>query len=258
MKQLSIIIVSWNVKDLLRKCLNSIDANKGDIDLEVFVVDNASHDGSAEMVVQEFSGVNLIASKENLGFAKGNNLAIKQTTGEYVLLLNPDTEIFSDTLAKSLEFMRQHVDCGIMGCKMVYPDGSDQASVRLFPTWWPIFLMLVKAPKLFPKLESIKKYLAENFDYSKTQTVDQVMGAYMMIPKSALDKVGLLDERFFNWFEEVDLCKRFWQAGYKVYYFAETKIIHHGGKSFSQQKLVTNQRVFFSSALKYFLKHGLK
>jgi O-antigen biosynthesis protein len=258
MKELSIIIVSWNVKDLLRKCLASVEMNKNIIDLEVFVVDNASHDGSAEMVKQEFPWVKLTASKENLGFAKGNNLAIKQATGEYVLLLNPDTEIFSDTLGKSLQFMRSHSDVGAMGCRMIYADGKSQLSIRNFPTLWPVFLMLIKAPKIFSELKAIKKYLAEDFDYNKTQTVDQIMGAYMIIPKIALDKVGLLDERFFNWFEEVDFCKRLWQSGYKVYYFSDTKIIHHGGKSFGQQSIVNNQRVFFSSALKYFLKHGIK
>lgn len=255
MKQLSIIIVSWNTKDLLRKCLRSIEQGRGSIDLEVFVVDNASHDNSVEMVQREFSWVKLIASPYNLGFAKGNNTAIKQAQGKYILLLNPDTEIFPDTLEKALFFMENNADCGAMGCKMIFPNGQDQASVRRFPTWWPIFLMLIKAPKLFTNLKALKYYLAEDFDYTKKQTVDQIMGAFMLIPKAIFDKVGILDERFFNWFEEVDLCRRIWQSGYKIYYFPEVKIIHHGGKSFSQETLIKNQRVFFSSALKYFLKY---
>lgn len=255
MKKLSIVIVSWNVKDLLRKCLKSIDEGREGIDLEVFVVDNASHDNSAEMVNEEFPWVKLIASKKNLGFAGGNNVAIRQAEGEYILLLNPDTEIFPDTLKRSLSFMENHPNCGAMGCKMIYPDGRDQASVRRFPTWWPIFLMLIKAPKIFPQLKALKHYLAKDFDYGKEQTVDQIMGAFMLIPRSVFDKVGILDERFFNWFEEVDMCRRIWRAGYKIYYFPETKIIHHGGKSFSQETLIKNQKVFFSSALKYFLKH---
>ncbi len=255
MKKLSIVIVSWNVQDLLNKCLKSIEQSRGDIDLEVFVVDNASQDNTVKMINNEFPWVKLIVNKKNLGFAKANNIAIKQASGQYILLLNPDTEIFPDTLEKSLLFMDHNPDCGAMGCKMIYPDGRHQASVRRFPTWWPIFLMLIKIPKIFPQLKSIKYYLAEDFDYNKQQTVDQIMGAFMLIPKIVFEQIGIFDERFFNWFEEVDLCRRIWQAGYKIYYFPEIKIIHHGGKSFAQEKLIKNQKIFFSSALKYFLKY---
>jgi len=258
MPKISIIIVSWNVKDLLIKCLDSINIVRSKMPLEVFVVDNDSHDNTAESIKQNFSWVKLIASDKNLGFAKANNLAIKQATGDYILLLNPDTEIFTDTLERCLSFVASHADCGVMGCKMVYPNGQDQPSIRRLPNFWPILLMLLKLPKVFPNLKTIKNYLAEDFDYTKTQPVEQVMGAFMFMPKSAIEKVGLLDERFFVWFEEVDFCRRVWQAGLKVYYLADAKIIHHGGKSFSQQKIITNQRRFFISAAKYFLKNGFK
>ncbi|MFA6228111.1 MAG: glycosyltransferase family 2 protein [Patescibacteria group bacterium] len=252
--QLSIIIVSYKVKDLLEKCLDSIYRNQGNLTMELFVVDNASGDGTAELIKKKFPQSRLIASDKNLGFAKANNLAIKQATGEYILLLNPDTEIFPDTLSKSVAAVKRHSACGILGVQMIYPDGRLQPSVRRLPTRWPVILMLLKLPKLLPHLKSISRYLAEDLDYAKEQEVEQVMGAFMLIPRPVLDKVGLLDERFFVWFEEVDFCRRVSRAGYKIIYTPETKIIHHGGKSFGQQKVVTNQWRFFKSALLYFLK----
>ena len=183
-------------------------------------------------------------------------MALKQATREYVLLLNPDTELNAYTLIDSVKYMKSCTDCGVMGPKMLYPDGKLQPSVRRFPKAWPIFLMLFKLPKLFPHLKSIDRYLATDFDYSKEQEVDQVMGAFMLIPKIVVNKVGPLDERFFIWFEEVDYCRRVRKSGYQIYYHPEVMIIHHGGKSFSQAGLVKNQWHFFTSALLYFLKNN--
>ena len=252
---LSIVIVSWNVSSLLQKCLYSIYQNQDDLSLEVFVVDNNSMDGSAKMISDSFPEATLIKNKKNLGFAKANNQAIKKATGEYVLLLNPDTEILGDGLQKSLKFMKSNSECGVMGPKMLFENKTLQPSVRRFPKIWPIFLMFIKAPKVFESISAINNYLYIDFDYTKEQEVDQVMGAYMLIPKKVLDKVGNFDERFFVWFEEVDLCKRIWGGGYKVIYNPNIEIIHPGGKSFSQQKAVSKQFRFFMSAFKYFLKN---
>ncbi len=254
--KLSIVIVSWNTKELLKKCLQSISASLGDFDREVYVVDNNSSDGTANMVAQDFPKVKLIANKENFGFARANNQALKIATGDYVLLLNPDTELFSETLNKSLNFMADHGDVGIMGCKLLNGDKTLQPSVRKFPTIGPIAMMFLKLPKLISHLKSIDNYLATDFDYTREQEVDQVMGAYMMASREVLDKVGLLDERFFIWFEEVDWCKRVKKAGYKVVYYPGAELIHYGGKSFAQEKVATKQINFFKSAMKYFLKHG--
>ena len=255
--KLSIIIVSWNVRELLEKCLTSIYQNSATIDLEVFVVDNNSQDETVKMVKRQFPQVNLLAETKNLGFAKANNLALKQAKGEYVLLLNPDTEIFSNTLDQALSFMASHPDCGLLGCQMLYADKTLQPSIRRFPSFWPILIMLLKLPKLFPHLRSLDNYLATDFDYRQEQAVDQVMGAFMLMPKKIIELIGLLDEAFFIWFEEVDFCRRVWSEGYKVYYSPSVTIIHHGGQSFSQQKTVTKQRRFFKSALIYFKKYGL-
>lgn len=255
--KISIVIVSWNTKDLLKKCLDSLVKYGKEFDLEIFVIDNASTDGTTWMMKNDFPEINFIPNKENAGFAKANNQGIKRSTGDYILLLNPDTEIFADTLANSVKFMEENKDCGVMGCRMVYKNGKPQSSVRRFPRLWPIIMLLLKLPKIFPHLRSIERYLAIDFDYEKTQPVDQVMGAYMFVRPEVFDKIGTLDEDFFIWFEEVDFCRRAWKAGYKVMYYSGTKIIHHGGQSFAQQKMVKNQMNFFKSAWKYFRKNGI-
>ncbi len=254
---ISIIIVSWKVKELLKKCLETVMASTG-ADFEIIIVDNNSGDGTKEMLERDFSGrIKFIQSGANLGFAKANNLGLKRASGDYVLFLNPDTEIGPEVLAQALEFMKTHPDCGLLGPKMQFMDGSFQPSVRRFPTLMAIMLMLLKLPKLFPHLQSIERYLATDFDYRKLQTIDQIMGAFMLAPKSLIDQLGGFDERFFIWFEEVDLCLRVKRAGKQVSYNPAITIIHHGGKSFAQQKLMTNQWRFFQSAARYFLKNGL-
>jgi GT2 family glycosyltransferase len=261
---ISIIIVSWQVSDLLKKCLETVFNSNGNLNFEVIVVDNASKDDSVTMVKENFSTeiasgkLKLIASHQNLGFAKANNLGVKSATGDYILYLNPDTEIQSDTLEKALTFIKNNPECGILGPKMLYPDGSAQSSVRRFPTFWPVFLMLIKAPKVFKRLKAIDHYLAVDFDYSRLQEVDQVMGAFMLMPKEVVEKVKGFDERYFIWFEEVDLCLTVKKAGYKIVYNPELVIVHHGGKSFAQQTLINNQKIFFTSAFKYFTKNGLR
>ncbi len=253
---LSIIIVTWNTQALLKKCLHSILINQDNLDLEIFVVDNNSSDNTVKMVKQDFSQVNLIANKNNLGFAAANNQAIQKARGEYILLLNPDTEILGQTLQKCLHFFQQTQDCGVLGCQVLNPDKSIQPSVRRFPNWKPLLLILLKIPKLFPNLKILDHYLAKDFNYAKTQNVDQVMGAFFMTKKSIFNQLGELDENFFIWFEEVDFCKRVQQNGYQVYYYADAQIIHHGGQSFTQQTLVANQTRFFNSAWYYLKKHG--
>lgn len=254
---LSIIIVNWNVKELLRKCLESVygGAKNASFGLEVIVVDNASTDGSAEMVKRKFPQTALIANKTNQGFAKANNQGISLSKGDFILLLNPDTVILDNALGKSVEFMKKNKDCGVMGCKILNPDKTLQPSVRRFPKFLPIFLIFLKLPKILPNLKAINNYLATDFDYAKTQTANQVMGAFMMIRKEVFERAGLLDEKFFIWFEEVDFCKRVWENGYKVYYTPQAEIIHYGGQSFDQQKVIKKQLIFFKSAWRYFLKH---
>jgi len=253
---LSIIIVSWKVRDLLEKCLHSIFEQTKNIQFEVFVVDNASGDGSVEMVREKFPQVDLTASAENLGFAKGNNLAIKKARGRYILLLNPDTEILDNALEKMVNFMDAHPESGIAGCKLLNPDLTLQPSVRAFPDLASQIFILLKIHHLLPHGKAMYKYLVHDFNYEKTQEVDQMMGAFMIIRKEVINKVGLFDEKFWIWFEEVDFCKRAKEAGFKIFYTPEAKIIHHFGQSFKQVMNVKKQKDFNRSLSYYFKKHG--
>ena len=252
---LSIITVNWKVKDLLEKCLRSVYEQTKDISFEVFVVDNDSGDGSVEMVREKFPQVSLTASNDNLGFAKGNNVAAKDAKGRYILLLNPDTEILDNAIGKMVKFMDNHPGCGIAGFKLLNPDLTLQPSVRHFPTFLSQALILLKLHHLFPHSAPMRHYLAEDFDYTKTQPADQVMGAFFMIRKKVIEKIGLLDEKFWIWFEEVDYCKRTKEAGFKILYTPEAKIIHYYGQSFKQVYNVKKQKDFNKSLTYYFKKH---
>lgn len=257
---LSIIIVNWNTRPLLERCLESIFRAKGDLSIEIFVVDNNSKDDSQEVLKKRFQGrVNLIFNNKNLGFAKANNQAAKKARGYFVLFLNPDTEILnSDDLIKIVKLMRQNQDYGVVGCQLIGVDGEIQPSVRRFPTLISQILILLKLHWLFPQLKPLSYYFAYDFDYQKLQEVDQVMGAFLMTRKEVLEKVGLFDENFFLWFEEVDFCKRVKEAGWKVIYYPEVKVLHHGAQSFSQILSFRKQRIFNRSLIYYFKKHHSK
>ena len=216
--KLSIIIVSWNVGDLLNQCLSSIFKQLQNINFEVFVVDNASQDNSVELVSQQFSQVKLIINKNNAGFARANNQAIKQSCGEYILLLNPDTQLIDSSLIDLIKFVEQKKDAAIVGPKLLYPDKSTQASVRRLPSFWDQFFILLKLHNFFPYLGPLKKYHMLDFAYDKVSEVDQTMGAAMLIRREVFDKVGLFDEKFWAIFEEVDFCQRAKAAGFKIYF----------------------------------------
>ncbi len=250
MVDVSIIIVSWNVRALLEKCLRSIEQTQGTLRLEVFAVDNASTDGTAAWLKTfHASGFTFhaVANATNRGFAAANNQAIKQATGEYVLLLNPDTELQAAALQHMLTFMHSHPRCGVLGPKLLNIDGSLQRSVRRFPdVWSPTLMSLGITPK---------RYLALDLDFSHSQIVDQVMGACLLTRRSVIDRIGTLDERFFIWFEEVDFCRRTKNAGWEVWYSADAEVMHHGGQSFAQTMTFKKQWWFSRSLLYYFWKH---
>jgi len=247
--ELSIVIVSWQTEMLLDKCLFSLLKYSKNVSMEVFVVDNNSADNTVDMVQRKYPEIHLIANHENLGFAKANNQAIKLAKGQYILLLNPDTEFIENSLEKILSFMKNNSEADIAGCKILNSDLSLQESVRAFPTLYSSLVQLLKLHHIFPAKKILKKYLCLNFNYDKTQIVDQVMGAFLIYKKS----LGFLDENYFLWLEEVDLCKR----AKKVYYTPITKIIHHGGSSFKQVNTWQKQKYFYHSLYYFFKKHGL-
>lgn len=256
---ISVIIVSWNVRELLKKCLDSVFAHTtptppqggGDLWFEVILIDNASSDGTVTMVRQEFAQVTLIANDNNRGFAAANNQGVRQAKGRYVLLLNPDTEFIEDTLTKVAAKMESDPSIGVLGCQLLNPDGTIQPSVRRFPTVWSQLVILTKLHHIWPS--PLDKYLMKGFDYGHEQGADQVMGAFFCVRREVFDKIGLLDEGYFIWFEEVDFCRRAKKAGYKIVYWPGTRVIHHGAQSFKQQMTIKKQWWFFKSALRYFL-----
>jgi GT2 family glycosyltransferase/O-antigen ligase len=253
--KLSIIIVSWNVRALLEKCLASIFLYAPQYAYDIIVVDNASHDASADMIAQKFPQVNCIRNTENKGFSKANNQGIAIARGEYVFLLNPDTEGVQGSLEKLISCMEQNSKIGICAPKLLNADGTLQPSIRRFPTPFSQLLLLFKLRHLKRQPQAIQNYLNEDFDYEKAQEVEQPQGAALLIRKSVLDAVGMLDENFWIWFEEVDFCRRTVDAGYKIWYAPESTIIHHGGMSFRQRFSLDRQIIFYTSCAYYLWKH---
>lgn len=256
---LSIVTVNWKVADLVGELLGSIQANRDDLAIEIYVVDNDSGD-AIESVVAKFRAqsdipTTLIRNDRNLGFAKANNLAIRRCSGRVVALLNPDTRVTKGALSRIIEWMATRPDVGIVGPKLLNPDGSVQPSVRRFPGLLDQSMILLKLHHLWPSAPPFKRYMAEGFDYEQEQDVDQLMGAALFIRRRVFEGIGLLDERFFIWFEEVDFCKRAKQAGWGVVYFPSAAVIHHGGKSFAQAMTFKKQRYFTASMATYFKKH---
>ena len=248
---LSIIIVSWNVREKLKDNLRAIFESKN-INFEVFVVDNNSADDTVSMIKKHYPQVKLIANQENLGFAKANNQAIKQASGEYVLLLNPDMRVFDDTLARMFSWMNAHEKAWVATCRLIDESARVVRQVRQFPTLLNQLFIALKIPHIFPGV--LKKYLREDFDYKKAAVVDSIRGAFFMIRREATEKIGLLDERFFLWFEEVDYCKRVKEAGGEVWYMPTAECIDLVGLSFVQVDVLIKQKYFRDSMLSYFKK----
>lgn len=248
---LSIVIVNYNVRYFLEQCLISVQNSVKSLNCEVFVVDNNSIDGSVELVKEKFPWVKLIESKENLGFSKGNNLAIKQASGKYILLLNPDTVLQEDTLEKTVRFMNEHDDAGGLGIKMINGKGEFlPESKRGLPTPQVAFYKIFGLSKLFPKSEKFGAYHLTYLDRDKNHKVDVLSGAFMMLRKSVLNKIGLLDETFFMYGEDIDLSYRITKAGYNNYYFADSTIIHYKGESTKKSSI--NYVVVFYKAMQIF------
>ncbi len=249
---LSIIIVSWNVKEKLRANLKSILASDDNLEKEVFVVDNKSSDGSAEMVWKEFPAVTFIANNSNLGFAKANNQAIAESKGRYVLLLNPDMRVFPNTFRNMVGWMDAHPEAGIAGCRLEDERGDIVPHVRRFPMLFDQLMLVLKIPHFLPS--ALDDYLMKDFDYSKEAQVDSIRGSFFMIRREAIKKIGLLDEQYFIWFEEVDYCLRAAKAGIRTFYTPAARCIDHVGSSFALLPRGRKQVLFRDSMLKYFKK----
>ena len=230
--RLSVVFLNYNTRDLTRQALNSVLAAAEGLEVEIFVVDNASVDGSADMVAEEFPQVKLICNAANVGFAAGNNVALRQVSGEYVLLINTDTIVRRDALRTMVEFLDEHPEAGACGCKILDPDGTLQLdSRRGFPTPLAAFCKMSGLSRFFPKHPLIAHYHMTYLDPEQTAEVEVLSGSCMMVRKAAMDQVGLLDEDYFMYGEDIDWCYRFHQAGWKIYYVPTTSIIHFRGES---------------------------
>lgn len=256
--KLSIVIVNYNVRFFLEQCLESVFASdtecgEGRLELDVWVVDNDSVDDSVAMVRERFPQVTVIENKENVGFARANNQALRECDGDYVLLLNPDTLVERDTFKQCVDFIATHPDCGAMGVKMVDGAGSYlPESKRGFPTPATSFYKISGLIKLFPHSKRIAAYYMGHLSPDETNEIEILPGAYIMMPKAALDKVGLLDESYFMYGEDIDFSWRFILAGYKNYYLPSARIIHYKGESTKKGSM--NYVYTFYNAMAIFTK----
>ncbi|MFQ6033200.1 MAG: glycosyltransferase family 2 protein [Candidatus Zixiibacteriota bacterium] len=252
-KKLSIVIVNYNVRNLLKKCLESVFKYEKDIEFEVIVADNNSKDHSQKMLKRDFPQVKLIENKRNLGFSAGCNQGIKETQGRYILLLNPDTELTPGGFKKMIDFMDTRPEVGICGPKMTDQEGNLHLSCRSFPS----YLTAISSSqsilnRIFPENFLSQKYLLRNLDHSQIQEVDWVSGSCLLAKREMLEKIGLLDERFYLYVEDVDLCYRAKKSGFSVFYFPAVVVIHHIGKSTEKKKI--NMLVEHHRSMYYFYR----
>ncbi|MDH3268309.1 MAG: glycosyltransferase family 2 protein, partial [Ignavibacteria bacterium] len=253
---LSIIIVNYNVKEFLQNLLNSIEKASSNILKEIIVVDNASDDGSVEVIKEKFSSVKLIENKINVGFGRANNQGLAFAKGKYILFINPDCIISEDTLDKMISFFENHSDCALAGCKILNSDGTLQlACRRSFPGPWTSFTKVTGLSNIFSNNRIFARYNLTYLDENKTYEVDAVSGSFMMIRKEVYEKTGGFDEQFFMYGEDLDLCYRVQKNGYKVYYMHETQIIHYKGESTKRSNL--DETKLFYDAMNLFVKKHL-
>ncbi|MCR4438276.1 MAG: glycosyltransferase family 2 protein [bacterium] len=229
--ELSIVIPNYNTRDLLAGCLRSIFSTAGGIKMEVIVVDNASTDGSVELVRAQFPQVRMVHNSANVGFARAVNQGLRLAQGNYLLLLNSDTELRPGALSHCLEFLKKRPKAGAVGCRLVNPDGSRQPSCESFMTFAGILWEALLLDKLFPQSRLFGRMHLTYFTYDRLEQVDYVKGAFLMTRRATLEDVALLDERFFFYGEEQDWCYRAKQRGWEVWFTPEATVVHHGGGS---------------------------
>ena len=257
---LSIIILNYKTRGLLKQCLKGIQLFDLNLDYEIIVVDNNSCDGTIEMMKDEFTQIKLIASLVNKGYAGGMNLGIKEAKGKYLLLLNTDIAILDNSIRKLYDFMEAHPKAGLAGPKLLNPDGTTQLSCYRFPSFLiPIYRRTPLGKLPFTK-KILRKYLMLDWDHKQSKTVDWILGACMIVRKEAINKVGRMDERFFLYFEDIDWCRRFWQNSYEVYYIADVELVHYHKRESAENPGLKGvfsypTRIHIASWLKYFAKH---
>lgn len=255
MVDLSIIIVNYNVKEFLLNLLESIQHASRNISTEIIVVDNNSNDGSIPAVKLKYPSVLTIENKENVGFGKANNQALEICKGNYILLLNPDTLVREDTFEKMIKFLKNNPEVGLAGCKVLNPDGTLQLPCRRsFPKPWVSFTKVIGLSKLFPKSKLFAKYNLTYLDENKSYEVDAVSGSFMMLTRESYKKTMGFDPIFFMYGEDLDLCYRVQENGFKVFYVSETEIIHYKGES-TKRSTIDETHIFYDAMHLFVRKH---
>jgi len=252
---ISVVILSWNDKSHLEGLLKSLDNSTKTRSMEIIVVDNASTDGSPEMVASDFPAVNLIRNKENLGFPKGNNVGITASRGKYIYILNSDIKVLDGCIDALADYLDQNPKVGMVGPKVLNGDMTHQSSCRRFPTLWNNFCEAAGLAKVFP---TSKMFCGEHMSYFKGNQlggVDVLVGCFWTVRREALDEVGLLDEGFFIYAEDVDWCKRFWEGGWRVDFCPAASAIHYRGASTVKKDPVRFALTQQRSILRYWKKH---
>ncbi len=247
---ISIVIVNWNVRDLLRDCLQSVFASEIDVPPEVIVVDNASADDSAAMVRAEFPQVTLIASDENLGFARGSNLGASHATGDFIFLLNPDTRLYPDTLHRLRDYLQAHPAVGVVAPQLLWADGSIQSSRRRFPSLSTMLWESTLLEQWFPHNHAAARYRFDDIPPTEPLAVDWAVGAALFLRRDVWAQVGGLDGSFFMYFEETDWCRRVADAGWEIHYLPAAKVVHFEGQS-SGQVVAARMARFQRSKIRY-------
>lgn len=263
---LSIIILNYNTRGLLKECIKGLKLANPLLDYEVIIVDNASSDGSQEYMKElaaEWDRIRIILNPKNVGFAAGNNIGVKASRGEYALIVNSDITFLPGAIEALVKFLDENAEVGIVGPKILSPTGLWQSSCFRFPQWFIPFCRRTILGKTAWGKRALKKYLMADFDREITKEVDWLLGACFLARRGLFLRLGLFDERFFLFFEDTDLCRRIWDAGFKVVFLPEAKVIHleerlsadHTGIFHSL--LNKNIRIHIRSAVRYFWKYSL-
>jgi GT2 family glycosyltransferase len=253
----SVVVVNYNTGHLLGRLFEALEASRGTLKVQTIVVDNASRDGSVEILRTRHPHAELIENTTNVGFGRANNQALALARGRYVLLLNTDAFVSPDTLTKTVAFMDAHADCGVLGVKLVGEDGRLQPSCRYFPTPWNVFLAATGFARLFPRARLVDDL---SWNHAAVRECDWVPGCYYLVRREVIEHVGLFDPRYFLYYEEVDHCRAVRKAGWRVIYYPFTHVVHIGGESASSAGLLNRvsrqiSPLQIESELLYFRKH---
>jgi len=258
--ELSIVILNYQSRNLIQQLLKGLKANLQGLSYEIIVVDNDKDKELQELLTESFPDVSLIKSPRNLGYAAGNNLGIAKARGKYILILNPDIVVVDQAIQKLYQFMEQHPEVGIAGPQLRYPNQEIQESCTRWPDFWLPFFRRSWLKNTSKGKTWLNHYFYREWDHLSSRAVDCLFGAALMVRKEALIKVGSLDERFFLYLEDTDWCRRFWQAGYKVYYLTEARLYHYHKRSSAEAGIFSSlfhrsSREHIKSFIKYFFKY---